>query len=176
MRDLLDLLAVQEPIPLADLVGLAPAEAVRDAERLGAVEESRLRCGERMVYTAHPLFAERARAALGDDGARRIRTRLLPPAPARARDHASDRLRVAELALGSDTPQTVERDRPPAGEEALRLGDLALAERLGRARWARAGALPARLLLGTHWPGRAVAARPMRCWRPWTRRLCPSRN
>ncbi len=157
-REVLDLLTVQEPIPLADLVGLTSLEAVRDAERLGAVEESD-RGAERVVYTAHPLFAERARAALGDDGARRLRSRLLPPAAARAREHASDRLRVAELALGSDTPQTVEQT-VAAGEEALRLGDLALAERLGRAALGRAGALPARLLLGQAlaWQGRGREA------------------
>ena len=59
-REVLDLLTVQEPIPLADLVGLTSLEAVHEAERLGAVEESD-RGAEPMVYTAHPLFAERAR-------------------------------------------------------------------------------------------------------------------
>ena len=66
---------------------------------------------------------------------------------------------MAELALGSDTPQTVEQT-VAAGEEALRLGDLALAERLGRAALGRAGALPARLLLGQAlaWQGRGREA------------------
>ena len=78
-REVLDLLTVQEPIPLADLVGLTSLEAVRDAEHLGAVEESdrgdepwstrRIRCSPNGPA-----------AALGDDGARRLRSRLLPPA------------------------------------------------------------------------------------------------
>jgi len=157
-REVLELLAVQEPIPLADLARLTSPEAVREAEHLGAVEEFD-RDGEPMVYTAHPLFAERARAALGDDDARRLRSRLLPLAIARAREHASDRLRVAALALDSDTPQPVDQT-VEAGEEALRLGDVALAEGLGRAALERADGLPARLLLGQAlaWQGRGREA------------------
>jgi hypothetical protein len=157
-REVVDLLTVQEPIPLADLVRLTSAEAVHEAERLGAAEEFD-RGGEPMVYTAHPLFAERARAALGDEAARRLRSRLLPPATARAREHASDRLRVAALALDSDTPQSVDLT-VAAGEGALRLGDVALAERLGRAALERADSLAARLLLGQAlaWQGRGREA------------------
>ena len=154
VRAVLDLLSVQEPVPLADLVALTSADGVRDAERLGAVET----IGDD-VYTAHPMFAERAAAALGDHGARRLRTRLLPPAAARARAHAADRLRVAVLALGSDTPQSTEQTIA-AGQEALRLGEVHLAERLGRAALERADTLAARLLLGQAlaWQGRGREA------------------
>ncbi|WP_370070388.1 AAA family ATPase [Mycobacterium sp. MAA66] len=156
-RAALDLLTVQEPIPLTDLVTLTSESAVRDAERLGAVERFD-DDGTALVYTAHPLFAETARSALGD-GARALRGRVLPLTAARAREHASDRLRVAELALGSDTPQSAQ-DVLAAAAEALRLGDLTLTERLAEAALVGQDSLAARLLLGQAmaWQGRGREA------------------
>ncbi|MGB5795319.1 MAG: AAA family ATPase, partial [Mycolicibacter algericus] len=64
-RAVLDYLAVIEPLPLADLTQLTSAGAVGQAEELGAVE-IRSRGGhgpDPVVYTAHPLFGERARGA-----------------------------------------------------------------------------------------------------------------
>jgi energy-coupling factor transporter ATP-binding protein EcfA2 len=157
-REVLDLLSVAEPIPLADLVSLTSDDAVRSAEGLGAVETLR-RAGLAMVYTAHPLFAERTRMAHSDADTRRLCGRLLPLMKASAREHPSDRLRVAQLALRSDTPQSVD-DTVTAGNEALRLGDVGLAERLARAALDRSGALPVRLLLGQAlaWQGRGREA------------------
>ncbi|MGB3334582.1 MAG: AAA family ATPase, partial [Mycobacterium sp.] len=77
-RSALDYLAVFEPLALVDLISLTSADAVRRAEELGAVE-TRARGGREpdpVVYTAHPLFAERARAALGVAGARARRTEV----------------------------------------------------------------------------------------------------
>jgi len=153
-RDVLDHLAGQEPIPLADLEQLTSAEAVAEAERLG-VAEIVDQGAEPMVFTAHPRFAEWALDALGDGGARRLRSRLLEPARRRARDHPSDRLRLAVLALDSDDPLPADRTVAAAGE-ALRLGDLPLAERLARSALQSTGSLDARLLLGhaLAWQGR----------------------
>jgi tetratricopeptide (TPR) repeat protein len=111
-----------------------------------------------MIYTAHPLFAETARAALGEN-ARQLRSRLLPLTAARAREHASDRLRVAELALDSDNPQSAP-GTAAAAAEALRLGDLPLAERLAESALQRQDTLAARLILGQAlaWQGRGRAA------------------
>src|SRR5271166_1094284 len=68
-RSVLDYLAVEEPLSLADLTVLAGDGAVVEAQDFGAAE-TRVR-GESgddpVVYTAHPLFADRARAALGAD-------------------------------------------------------------------------------------------------------------
>ena len=76
---MLDYLAVADPLSLADLTVLAGDVAAREAQDWGAAE-SRAR-GERaedaVVYTAHPLFAQRALAALGDDGARHRRTDMV---------------------------------------------------------------------------------------------------
>jgi tetratricopeptide (TPR) repeat protein len=156
-REVLDLLSVQEPIPLADLVTLTSQAAVRDAERLGAAEQFD-RDGDPLVYTAHPLFASITLAALGE-GARALRSRLLPLAAARAFEHPSDRLRVADLALDSDTPQPASATEAAAAE-ALRLGDLELAQRLAESALAKQDTLATRLLLGQAlaWQGRGRAA------------------
>lgn len=156
-REVLDLLSLQEPIALADLVALTSTAAVAEAERLGAAEQFD-RDGEALVYTAHPLFASTALVAL-TERARALRSRLLPLASARARERPSDRLRVAELALGSDTPQPV-ADMQAAAAEALRLGDLELAQRLAQAALECQDTLAGRLLLGQAlaWQGRGRAA------------------
>ena len=112
-----------------------------------------------MVYTAHPLFAERARAALGDDGARRLRTELVTLLSQHPSDHLSDRLRLASLALDSDAPQPV-AEVVAAAQQALRLGDLTLGERLARSALERSGGLAARLALANAlaWQGRGREA------------------
>ncbi len=141
-RAVLDYLCVEEPLSVADLTTLVGDGAVTEAVNWGAAE-TRVR-DETVVYTAHPRFAERARAALGVDGARRRRTDVvrLRHAPA----HLSDRLRLASLAVDSDAPQPV-GEVIDGAQQALRLGDLTLAERLARSALQRSGELAARLPL-----------------------------
>jgi len=160
-RAVLDYLAVEEPLSLADLSVLAGDRAVSEAEDLGAAE-ARVRGGasdDPVVYTAHPLFAERARAALGADDARRRRSELVTLLGQHPSDHPSDRLRLASLALDSDTPQLA-AEVVAAAQEALRLGDLALGERLARSALDRSGGLAARLALANAlgWQGRGREA------------------
>src|SRR5947199_64711 len=126
-RSVLDYLAVAEPLSLADLTILAGDGAVTEAADWGAAE-TRGRGGrsdDPVVYTAHPLFAERALAALGADDARRHRAEVVKLLSQHPSDHLSDRLRLASLALDSDAPQPV-ADVAGAARQALRLGDLAL--------------------------------------------------
>ncbi|MEB3021068.1 ATP-binding protein [[Mycobacterium] crassicus] len=154
-RAALDYLAVLEPLSPAVLSALAGDDAVRLAEELGAVE-TRRRGGagpDPVVYTAHPLFAERALAALGAGGARRLRTDLVGLAG--PGEHVGEQLRVAALAADSDAPQPVEQV-VAAAAQALRLGDVNLGERLARSALDRDGGLPARLALAhaLGWQGR----------------------
>jgi tetratricopeptide (TPR) repeat protein len=147
-RSVLEYLALEEPLSVADLTDLAGDGAVQQAVDWGAAE-TRVRggrAGEPVVYTAHPLFAARARAALGDDGARRRRTELVTHLSRHPSDQLSDRLRLASLALDSDTPQPV-GEVVDAAEQALRLGDLMLGERLARSALQRSDSLAARLPL-----------------------------
>ena len=160
-RAVLDYLAVAEPLSLADLTTLAGNGAVSEAQDLGAAE-ARVR-DERgddpVVYTAHPLFAERARAALGTEDARRRRTEVVKLLSQHPSEHLSDRLRLASLALDSDAPQRV-AEVVAAAQQALRLGDLALGERLARSALERSGGLAARLSLAyaLAWQGRGREA------------------
>ncbi|CAM4419392.1 AAA family ATPase [Mycobacterium basiliense] len=160
-RAVLDYLAVEEPLSLADLTDLAGEGAVAQAAELGAAE-TRVRGepdDEPVVYTAHPLFAKRACAALGPEGARRRRTELVTQLSQHPSDHPSDRLRLASLALDSDAPQPLD-EVVESAQQALRLGDLALAERLARAALDRSGGLEPRLVLGQAlaWRGRGREA------------------
>ena len=147
-RSVLDYLAVAEPLSLADLTTLAGDGALREAVDWGAAE-TRVRGGrsdDPVVYTAHPLFADRALAALGAEGARRRRAELVELLSQRPADHLSDRLRLACLAQDSDAPQPV-AEVVAAARQALRLGDLPLGERLARSALERSGGLAARLAL-----------------------------
>ncbi len=160
-RSVLHYLAVAEPLSLADLTTLAGDGAVQEAVTWGAAE-TRLRGGrgsDPVVYTAHPLFAERARAALGPDGERRLRTDVVDLLSQQPLDHLSDRLRLASLALDSDAPQPV-AEVVAGAQQALYLGDLALGERLARSALERSGGLAARLALATAlgWQGRGREA------------------
>jgi energy-coupling factor transporter ATP-binding protein EcfA2 len=160
-RAVLDYLAVEEPLSVADLTVLAGDGAVSEAVEWGAAE-TRVR-DERgddpVVYTAHPLFAERARAALGTEGARRRRTELVTLLSDRPSDQLIDRLRLASLALDSDAGRRV-AEVVAAAQQALRLGDLALGERLARSAVERSGGLAARLALAhaLAWQGRGREA------------------
>ncbi|OBH17626.1 AAA family ATPase, partial [Mycobacterium sp. E3247] len=160
-RAVLDYLAVAEPLSLADLTVLAGAEAVGEAVDCGAVE-TRVRgdaSDDPVVYTAHPLFAERVRAVLGGDGARRRRTDVVRQLSQHPPEHLSDRLRLASVALDSDAPQPV-AELVAAAQQALRLGDLALGERLASSALERSGGLAARLALAhaLGWQGRGREA------------------
>ena len=112
---------------MADLSALAGRDAVEQAVTLGAIVVD-----DHGVHPAHPLYADAVRDALGGPELRRLRTELVERLAAQPPSGVVDRLRLAVLALGSDRPQPVS-DVVAAAQEALRLGDLELSERLGRA-------------------------------------------
>ena len=160
-RSVLEYLTVLEPLSVADLATLAGDGAVDEAVEWGAAE-TRVRGGrpdDPVVYTAHPLFAQRALAAVGAEGLRQRRTDLVGLLSQHPLDHLSDRLRLASLALDSAAPQPVD-EVVDAAQQALRLGDMLLAERLARTAVDRSGGLEARLALGyaLAWQGRGREA------------------
>jgi tetratricopeptide (TPR) repeat protein len=146
----LEYLAIEDPLSLADVSALAGRDAVSDAESAGAVVID----GGR-VCPAHPLFVDAVRDALGGPELRRLRTELVDRLAASMPGGLVDRLRLAVLALDSDSPQAV-ADLAAAAEEALRLGDLELSERLGRAALQRSPGLSTRVTLAyaLAWQGR----------------------
>ena len=152
-RAALEYLAVEDPMPLADLSALA-GDSVRAAEDAGAVT-----IVEDVVRAAHPLYATAVRDQLTDDDLRTRRAALLERRTAQPERDVVDRLRLAVLALDSGNPQPVS-DVVAAAADALRLGDLALSERLGAAVLERDPDLDARLTLAQAlaWQGRGREA------------------
>ncbi len=150
----LEFLAVTDPLPSADAAALAGADAVEEAIRCGAVITT-----DDGLRPAHPLFVDAVRSALGGPDLRRLRTALVGRLTASGGSGVVGRLRLAVLAIGSDRPQSVP-DVRAAAEEALRLGDLELSERLGQAALAREPDLATRLVVGyaLAWQGRGREA------------------
>ncbi len=155
VRAVLDFLAVAEPLSSTDLAALTNAQVPDDAETVGAVTSD----DEGMVYAAHPLYTERVRASLAADHARSLRTSVVAQLSQRPSAGVSDELRLAALAAQSDRPGELGA-QVSAAEQALRLGDLALAERLARAALDRSDGLAARLALAyaLAWQGRGREA------------------
>ena len=153
-RAALEFLAVADPMPVADLSALAGGDAVQAAEGAGAIAVV-----DDVVRAAHPLYADAVRAQLSADDLRRRRTALFERLASRQPSDVVDRLRLAVLALDSDNPQPV-ADVVAAAADALRLGDLALSERLGAAVLERGPDLGARLTLAQAlaWQGRGREA------------------
>ena len=153
---MLDYLAVEEPLSLADLTTLAGDGAVQQAQDWGAAE-TRVRDArgdDPVVYTAHPLFAERARAALGDDAARRRRTDLV--------DAARRSIRRTTSATGCGWRRwRVDSDAPQPVDEVVEAAAAGAAA--GRPR-ARPNGWPARRWTRSGGPGGAAGAGATR-WR-----------
>ena len=134
VRDVVDLLALGEPLGLDALGSLTERGAVEVAEQRGLVRivrEPRL-----TARLAHPLYGEVRRAEIGQLRARRLRGLI---ATALSREGSSaEPLRSAVLALESDLRPDPGR-LLAAAHQAIGLFDLALGERLARAA-AEAGA------------------------------------
>ena len=157
-RATLDYLALAEPLRRDDLTALAGDHAVEQAEAAGAVTVD----DDAMVYSAHPLYAARAGAAQAPDTARALRMSLVGKLAAAPSGHIGDRLRLAALGVENDdfSNDPAGTDLVTAAQQALRFGELTLAERLARAALDRSDALAARLALGyaLAWQGRGPEA------------------
>lgn len=144
-RDVVDMLALGEPLGVGLLARLAGAAAVERAEDRGVIE----------VYTdgrrvqarlSHPLFGELLRVRCGVLRARGLRGRIATALADSGGRRADDTLRRATLMLDSDLePDAVLLVR--AAERAVQLCDAALSERLARAALAAGGGVAARFAL-----------------------------
>jgi hypothetical protein len=154
----LEYLAVDDPLALGEIEALAGHVAVSEAQTSGAVVlDSDL--DNDVVRPVHPLFVDAVRAALSAPDLRRLRTQLVDLLRDRPAPGVVGRLRMALLALDGDSPAPA-ADVAAAAEEALRLGDLVLSERLSRAALQRAPDLSTRLTLAyaLAWQGRGREA------------------
>ncbi len=122
VQDVVDLVALAEPVAVPTLHELTSREAVEETESRGLVSIDGL-----VARLAHPLYGEVRRATMGTLRARRLRGRV-----AQTLEAESDPIPRAVLTLDSDLPP-----EPAlflrAAETATRLYDLPLAERLARA-------------------------------------------
>lgn len=149
-RRVLEFLAVCDPLSLEDVAVLTSAGAVDDAAAAGVISVD-----DDGVRPAHPLFCDAVRAALGGPELRRLRTAVVARLSQAGPRGVVARLRLAALAVGSDSPPPVVQVCAAAAD-ALRLGDLELSERLGQAALAQSPDLSARLTVGyaLAWQGR----------------------
>ncbi|MFE6645199.1 LuxR C-terminal-related transcriptional regulator [Nocardioides sp. NPDC057772] len=134
VRDVVDMVALAEPVAVPTLSALTSAEDVEEAEGRGLVRTDGL-----VARLAHPLYGEVRRSAMGTLRARRLRGMV-----AQTLDPERDPIPRAVLTLDSDLPP-----EPAlflrAAEAATRMYDLPLAERLARAA-ADTGDLAARVV------------------------------
>lgn len=159
VADVVDALAVGEPIELPTLQRIASPEAVEEADlrsliRLDEVDD-RIE-----VWVAHPVYGEVRRKTAAQTRLRRLRGLLASElAAADDRDDIRVLVRRATLSLESDLAADVEL-LLTAAKGAICLGDLALADRLAKAA-SRAGGGPEAVFLRAHalsWLGQGEQA------------------
>lgn len=153
--DVVDTLAVGEPIRLAALQRITSAAAVEDAETRGLVTLEPA-AGGMEVRVAHPLYGEVRRRRAPTTRLRRLRGLVATElATADDRDDIRVVVRRATLSLDSDLPPDCEL-LVRAAHGAVWLADLHLAERLAAAA-GQAGAGPQPNFIRAHalsWLGR----------------------
>jgi len=158
IRAVLGYLCVFEPLSRTDLVTLTDEAAVAAAIQTGAAQVRTTSAGE-SVYSGHPLFLERLAAGLDRFTVQRLRTAVAGQLAATPSRSPADRLGRTLLALQGEQP--LDSDAVvTAAEEALRLGDLGLAERLAGGALEREDHLGARLAMShaLAWQGRGREA------------------
>jgi DNA-binding NarL/FixJ family response regulator len=124
VRDVVDLVAIAEPIDQALLISIADPQAIEAAEQRGLITAS-----AGAVFVGHPLYGEIRLGQCGPMRLRRLRGRV---AAATAKLDAADPLRLGLLWLASDLPPDVDILSLAANIAASRL-NLESAEQLARA-------------------------------------------
>lgn len=136
--DVLDSLAVGEPIELAGLTRITDAAAVEEADTRGLISIERV-AGRSEVRVAHPLYAEVRRNRAAPTRLRRMRGLVATElANCDAAGDTRTLVRRATLSIDSDLPPDPEL-LVKAAQDSVWLADLALAGRLADAA-IRAGA------------------------------------
>ncbi len=140
VRDVVDIVAIAEPVDRALLATLTAPSAVEDAEERGLIQAG---VADDTVYVGHPLYGEIRLSQCGELRLKRLRGRI---ATAMAGTEAPDPLRLGLLWLESDLPSDPALMSTAANVAAYRL-DLDTAERLARAAFEAQPAPLTKLLL-----------------------------
>ncbi|MFI5505825.1 LuxR C-terminal-related transcriptional regulator [Mycobacterium sp. NPDC051804] len=125
VRDVVDLVAIAEPVQQEILTTLAEPMAIQAAEQRGLIAAASVTSA---VYVGHPLYGE---IRLGQCGSLRLRGLRGRVAAAMAQSVGADPLRLGLLWMESDLPPDAEILSQAANIASSRL-DLPLAERLAR--------------------------------------------
>ncbi|MFV8163457.1 LuxR C-terminal-related transcriptional regulator [Mycobacterium sp. 134] len=126
VREVVDLVAITEPVDRVVLAALADQESIEDAEQRGLIAAAP---DSDSIYVGHPLYGEIRLSQCGPLRLRRLRGRA---ATAMVQGNDCEPLRLGLLWLESDLPPDADILARAAGISALRL-DFVLAERLARA-------------------------------------------
>ena len=141
-RELVELLALGEPLTLGEIGALSSEETLIAAEADGLVA---LSGGE--VRLAHPLYGEAVRAALPPLRGRSLRLRLVEALRSRAPLGPDDALRVARLLLDSGARASRRPRAATPPQAANRAGDPDLGAQLAELRRRRRPTWPPAMLL-----------------------------
>jgi DNA-binding NarL/FixJ family response regulator len=154
----LQLLAFAEPLSLDILSTLVGADTVEAVERRGLIRVVDDAAGLDVRFT-HPLYGEVIRRGLGRAGTRRVKGELFSAMKQQPVHLPAQRIRLAELALDSDSAADTELFAA-AAQDAIALTNITLGERLARAAVDLGGGLVASELLARSllWQGRAAEA------------------
>lgn len=144
VREVVDVLAIGEPVALVDLVTLTDGGAVEQAELLGLVRVDESGDGP-MAWLAHPMYGEVRRARLGGHRARRLRGRLVSELSHQDNPSATNSVRQAVIALDSDLAPDADKFAS-AARTCMLLADLPLCERMAAAAVGAGGGFDMRLL------------------------------
>jgi DNA-binding CsgD family transcriptional regulator/tetratricopeptide (TPR) repeat protein len=159
VSDVIDVLAVAEPIEFAALTRITDAGAVEEAEIRGLIALEPAGRGIE-VRVAHPLYGQVRRRRAAHTRLRRLRGLVVTElAASRDRDEIRVLVRRATLSLDSDVPPDADL-LVRAAHGAVWLGDLHLADRLAEAA-SHAGAGPEPNFVRAHalsWLGRGEEA------------------
>jgi DNA-binding CsgD family transcriptional regulator len=159
VSDVIDALAVGEPIELAALRRIADPAAVEEADTRGIITLEPVAGGVE-VRVAHPLYGEVRRRRAAPTRLRRLRG-LVAAELAAADDHDDIQVVVRRATLSLDSDLTPDADLlVRAAHGAVWLADLSLADRLAEAA-IRAGAGPEPNFVRAHalsWLGRGEEA------------------
>ncbi|MCG5433354.1 LuxR C-terminal-related transcriptional regulator [Mycobacterium sp. MYCO198283] len=157
-RGVLEFLAVEEPLAVGDLADLVGIDAVEQAEATGLITVTE-RSGHLVAHPIHPLYTERVRTSMGRLARRRLSKLLVSQLSSHPAPTLTERLRVAALAINTDTPPDAQ-ELITLSWEAMRMGDLTLGERLARAALRQSPTLQAKLPLShaLSWQGRGAEA------------------
>nr|WP_197415147.1 LuxR family transcriptional regulator [Mycobacterium sp. M26] len=157
LGDVIDVLAVAEPLELAILTNLTDPAAIEEAETRNLIRVDGP--GDGRVRVAHPLYSEVRRRKSPRTRLRRLRGMVATELAARGSDDIALLVRRAALSVESDLPPDADL-LLTAARGAVWLADLHLAERLAAAA-IDAGAGPEANLLRGHalsWLGQGQAA------------------